>query len=170
MPTWVSLNLIRVGCGRSPRGVGSNIQREVFRHTMRSRQHEMVSDGDEPGNLKLFDGQHKAAAQVLLGATELPVRVFVNPAVNVLIQANTNAGSSLRQVAFDKAVMRHLGSTLYGDRLKQYQKMQSLPEDDFSFSEQDLVHHFRGERRQMERFILDAQRNAIARDPDNRFA
>ena len=42
MPTWVSLNLIRAGCGRSPPRVGSNIQREVFPHTMRPRQHEMV--------------------------------------------------------------------------------------------------------------------------------
>ena len=120
------------------------------------------------GELKMFDGQHKAAAQILLGVKKLPVRVFVNPSVNVLIQTNTNAGSSLRQVAFDKAVMRHLGSTLYGDRLKQYQKMHSLSADEFSFSEQDLVHHFRGERRQMQRFIMDAQRNAIARDGENR--
>ena len=69
---------------------------------------------------------------------------------------------------FDKAVMRHLGSTLYGDRLSQYQKMHNLSGEDFSFSEQDLVLHFRGEKRQMERFIVDAQRNAIARDSDNR--
>ena len=88
-----------------------------------------------------------------MGFNVLPVRVFVNPSVNVLIQANTNAGSTLRQVAFDKAVMRHLGSTLYGDRLKRYQEMHGIAEDNFSFSEQDLVHHFRGERRQMERFM-----------------
>ena len=31
------------------------------------------------GKLKLFDGQHKAAAQILLGVRELPVRVFVEP-------------------------------------------------------------------------------------------
>ena len=157
----------------NPRSIGSNI-RGLIEEFLKGRPQLhaglawWTADGDEPGNLKLFDGQHKAAAQILLGATKLPVRVFVNPSVNVLIQANTNAGSSLRQVAFDKAVMRHLGSTLYGDRLKQYQKMHNLPEDEFSFSEQDLVHHFRGERRQMERFIIDAQRNAIARDSDNR--
>ncbi len=125
-------------------------------------------ENEEGGILKLFDGQHKAAAQILLGATELPVRVFVSPSVNVLIQANTNAGSTLRQVAFDKAVMRHLGSTLYGDRLRRYQGMHELLDDDFSFSEQDLVLHFKGERRQMQRFIIDAQRNAIVRDGENR--
>ena len=157
----------------NPRSIGSNI-RGLIEEFLKKRPQLHVglawwtSDPEHAGNLKLFDGQHKAAAQILLGAKELPVRVFVNPSVNVLIQANTNAGSSLRQVAFDKAVMRHLGSTLYGDRLLQYQKMHNLSKDDFSFSEQDLVQHFRGERRQMERFIIDAQRNAVARDGDNR--
>ncbi|MDE0070600.1 MAG: HNH endonuclease [Caldilineaceae bacterium] len=157
----------------NPRSIGSNI-RGLIEEFLKKRPQLHVGlawwtpDSDGAGYLKLFDGQHKAAAQILLGATELPVRVFVNPSVNVLIQTNTNAGSSLRQVAFDKAVMRHLGSTLYGDRLKQYQEMHNLSEDDFSFSERDLVHHFRGERRQMERYIIDAQRNAIARDAENR--
>ena len=157
----------------NPRSIGSNI-RGLIEEFLKERPQLHVGlaswtpDADNSGKLKLFDGQHKAAAQILLGAKELPVRVFVDPCVNVLIQTNTNAGSSLRQVAFDKAVMRHLGSTLYGDRLKQYQTMHSLSEDDFSFSEQDLVEHFRGERRQMQRFIIDAQRNAIARDGENR--
>ena len=157
----------------NPRSIGSNI-RGLIEEFLKERPQLHVGlawwtpDSDNAGYLKLFDGQHKAAAQIFLGVKELPVRVFVRPSVNVLIQTNTNAGSNLRQVAFDKAVMRHLGSTLYGDRLKQYQKMHSLLEDDFSFSEQDLVHHFRGERRQMQRFIIDVQRNAIARDNENR--
>ncbi len=157
----------------NPRSIGSNI-RGLIEEFLKERPQLHVGlawwtpDSSDRGTLKLFDGQHKAAAQIFLGATELPVRVFVNPSVDVLIETNTNAGSRLRQVAFDKATMRHLGSTLYDDRLQQFQKMQGLLEDDFSFSEQNLVHHFRGERRQMQRFIIDAQRDAIARDPNNR--
>jgi hypothetical protein len=70
-------------------------------------------EDDGAGPVKVFDGQHKAAAQILLGARELPVRVFVEPDVNVLLQANTNAGGKLRQVAFDVAVMRHLERALF---------------------------------------------------------
>ena len=153
----------------NPRSIGSNI-RGLIEEFLQQRPQLHVGlawwapDTNGAGNLKLFDGQHKAAAQIFLGVKDLPVRVFVKPSVNTLVQANTNAGSVLRQVAFDKAVMRHLGSTLYGDRLKQYQTMHSLQEDDFSFSEQDLVRHFRGEQRQMRRFIVDAQRHAITRD------
>ena len=73
---------------------------------------------DGTGKIKIFDGQHKAAAQILIGSRELPVRVFVKPDLNVLVQANTNAADKLRQVAFDTAVLRHLGSTLYAERVK----------------------------------------------------
>lgn len=119
------------------------------------------------GAVKVFDGQHKAAAQILLGVRELPKRIFLEPDVNVLLQANTNAGGKLRQVAFDVAVMRHLGSSLYVDRVKCYQSLWGLSEDDYSFSERDLVRFFRGERREMERYIIDAQRDAITHDQEN---
>ena len=125
-------------------------------------------ENDGAGPVKVFDGQHKAAAQVLLGVRELPVRIFLEPDVNVLLQANTNAAGKLRQVAFDTAVMRHLGSSLYFERVKRYQSMRGLKDDDYDFSEQDLVHFFRGESREMERYIIDAQRDAITRDTDNR--
>ncbi|MYE33031.1 MAG: HNH endonuclease [Chloroflexi bacterium] len=156
----------------NPRSIGSSV-RGLIEEFLKERPQLHVGlawwtpDGDGTGPLKLFDGQHKAAAQILLGVEHLPVRVFVEPPVNLLVQTNSNAGSVLRQVAFDKAVMRRLGSRQYGDRLTQYQTMHNLPEDDFSFSEQDLVKHFRGER-QMLRYIIDAQRNEIAHAGDNR--
>ena len=150
----------------NPRSIGSNIRGliEEFRAS-RPQLHvalawwEASEDGE--GEIKVFDGQHKAAAQILLGVRELPVRIFVDPDTNVLLQANTNAGGKLRQVAFDTAVMRHLGSTLYAERVNQYRKLRGLSDDDYSFSKQDLVRFFRGERREMERYIVDAQRDAV---------
>jgi hypothetical protein len=64
--------------------------------------------------------------------------------------------------------MRHLGSTLYAERVKQYKAMRGLADDDYSFSEADLVRFFKGERREMERYIIDAQRDAITHNPENR--
>ena len=157
----------------NPRSIGTNI-RGLIEEFLKGRPQLHVglawwAGGDsEAGKLSLFDGQHKAAAQILLGVKRLPVRVFVNPPIDVLMQANTNAGSTLKQVAFDKAVMRHLGNTLYEDRLRKYQAMKGLSDEDYSFSEQDLVVHYRGESKQMQRYIIDAQRDAIAGDPDNR--
>lgn len=157
----------------NPRSIGSNV-RGLIEEFIKKRPQLHVGlawwapDQDGCGLIKLFDGQHKAAAQILLGIRELPVRVFVEPDINVLLQANTNAGGKLRQVAFDTAVMRHLGSTLYLERVRQYQSMRGLPENDYAFSEADLVRFFRGERREMERYIIDAQRDAITHGKENK--
>lgn len=156
----------------NPRSIGANIRGliEEFLHR-RPQLHVGLAwwapERDGAGPAKVFDGQHKAAAQILLGARELLVRVFLEPDVNVLLLTNTNAGGKLRQVAFDVAVMRHLGSSLYVDRVRRYQSMRGLAEDDYSFSEQDLVRFFRGERREMERYIIDAQRDGITHDQKN---
>ena len=157
----------------NPRSIGSNI-RGLIEEFIQKRPQLHVAlawwapEIDGTGPLKVFDGQHKAAAQILLGTRELPVRVFLEPDTNVLLQANTNAGGKLRQVAFDVAVMRHLGSSLYVDRVRKYQSMRGMAEDDYGFSEQDLVRFFKGERREMERYVIDAQRDAITHAPDNR--
>jgi hypothetical protein len=126
------------------------------------------ADDDNSGPVRVFDGQHKAAAQILLGVRQLPVRIFVNPDLKVLLQANTNAGDKLKQVAFDMAVMRHLGSALYRERLAEYRKAKSLLEADLSFSEQAVVAHFKASSRETQKYILDSVRNAITHDPDNR--
>jgi hypothetical protein len=156
----------------NPRSIGANI-RGLIEEFLQKRPQLHVGlawwapDATGAGPVKLFDGQHKAAAQILLGVRALLVRVFLEPDINVLLLTNTNAGGKLRQVAFDTAVMRHLGSSLYVDRIKRYRSMRGLAEDDYSFSEQDLVRFFRGERREMERYIIDAQRDAITRDQQN---
>ena len=127
-----------------------------------------ASTDDVSGPVKVFDGQHKAAAQILLGVDRLPVRVFVEPDTNVLLQANTNAGDKLRQIAFDAAVLRHLGSSLYVERVRQFQQMKDLREDDYKFSEKDLVAFFKGEYREMVRYIVDSARDSITHNKDNK--
>ena len=117
----------------NPRSIGPNI-RGLIEEFMKKRPQLQVAlawwepGSDGAGPVKIFDGQHKAAAQVLLGVRELPVRIFLQPDINLLLVTNTNAGDKLRQVAFDAAVMRHLGSTLYAERARQYQQMKGLDE------------------------------------------
>ena len=157
----------------NPRSIGSNI-RALIEEFMKKRPQLHVSLGwwatedDASGAVKIFDGQHKAAAQILLGVDKLPVRVFVEPDTNILLQANTNAGDKLRQIAFDSAVLRHLGSSLYIERVKQYQEMKGFREDDYSFSEKDLVTFFKGEYREMVRYIVDSVRDSINHNKDNK--
>jgi HNH endonuclease len=157
----------------NPRGIGGNI-RGLIEEFMKHRPQLHVGlawwapDAEGQGPIKLFDGQHKAAAQILLGVRKFPVRIFLNPDTNLLLQTNTNAGDKLRQVAFDTAVIRHLGSTLYAERIHQYQKMKGLADDNYDFSEKDLVTFFRGERREVLRYAVDSVRDSVTYNKDNK--
>jgi len=86
----------------------------------------------------------------------------------LLLTANTNAGTTLRQVAFDKSIQRRLGSSLFADRIDRYRREHNLDATDGSFSEKDLVQYFKGEAREMKRYILDSVRDSITHSPDNR--
>ncbi len=158
----------------NPRAIGGSLN-GLIEEFHRKRPQLQVSlawmelkEGETKTRVQVFDGQHKATAQVLLGARELPMRVFLNPNLDTLLTANTNAGTTLRQIAFDKSVQRHLGSALFLDRLERYRKDRGLPLDAENFSEQDLVNHFKGEWREMRRYILDAVRDAITHHPENK--
>lgn len=158
----------------NPRAIGGSLNSLVEEfHRRRPQLHVALAwaelKGDVgPVHLRVFDGQHKATAQVILGVRELPIRVFLNPDLDVLLTTNTNAGTTLRQIAFDKSVQRHLGSALFQERIDRYRRETAKAETDESFSEKDLVHHFRGERREMQRYILDAIRDSITHNPDNK--
>jgi len=157
----------------NPRPIGSNISKLILEfYRKRPQLHpalgwiEIVNSNSS--TLKIFDGQHKAAAQILLGVRSLPVRIFVNPDLDILLKTNFNAGTTLRQVAFDKSVQRHLGNTVYVQRVERYQAEHNLSSDDFSFSESDLVKYFKGESREVKKYILDAVRDTITYHPDNK--
>lgn len=157
----------------NPRAIGKNLKKLVEEfHRKRPQLHIALgwidTSDTEATKVRIFDGQHKAAAQVLLGVRDLLVRVFVDPDTDTLLTANTHAGTTLRQVAFDKSVQRSLGSSLLADRMARYRNDIGKDEDDESFSERDLVNHFKGESREMKRYILDWVRNSITTHDENK--
>ena len=157
----------------NPRAIGSNLRKLVVEfHKKLPQLHVSLGWVDTcegtQAKVQIFDGQHKAAAQILLGSRALPVRVFIDPDTNVLLTANTNAGTTLRQVAFDKSVQRSLGSSLLQDRIDRYLRDQGRDPGDESFSERELVNHFKGESREMRRYIVDRVRDSITTHAENR--
>lgn len=159
----------------NPRAIGKNLRKLVEEfHKGLPQLHITLGwidtslSNSNKVKVQVFDGQHKAAAQILLGVGTLPVRVFIDPDTDRLLTANTHAGTTLRQVAFDKSVQRSLGSSLLADRMDRYRSDRNIPDDDDSFSEQDLVNHFRGESREMKRYVLDWVRNSVTTHPDNK--
>ncbi len=152
----------------NPRGINKSISLLIKEfHKPNPQLHLSLArlDGDK---IRIFDGQHKAVAQIMLGVKSIVVRLFISPDVERLIETNTNAGSKLKQIAFDKAIVRQLHDTLYSERLKKYQVDHYLDEDNFSFSEQNLVDYFKGERGNIRLYIINSQKNAITRSPENK--
>lgn len=127
-----------------------------------------LATGDERAAVHIFDGQHKLAAQALLGVEAAPVRVFIDPDLDTLLMANAHAGTRLRQVAFDRLAQRRLGKGLLDTRVRRFLADFGLPADFRAFSERGLAAHFRTRRAEVRRETLDALRDAIVRDPANR--
>lgn len=157
----------------NPRSIGSNVSKLIAEFYKGNPQLHIslgYIDNLESGKsaIKLFDGQHKAAAQIMLGTKEIPVRVFIDPDKDMIRKTNFNAGTTLRQVAFDKSVQRHLGSKIYRDRVERYQIETNRQPDDFAFSEKVLINFFKGESREMKRYIIDSVKDSITYAEDNR--
>jgi hypothetical protein len=156
----------------NPRSIGTNISKLVHEFYLKRPQlHIQLSWIDMTENeikVKVFDGQHKASAQIMLGVRELPMRVFIDPNIDILLTTNTNAGTTLKQVAFDKSVQRHLGSSLYFERIEQYMKDHKITDENYNFSERDLLKYFKGESKEVKRYIIDSVRDSISHNVDNK--
>jgi hypothetical protein len=157
----------------NPRSIGSNISKLIDEFYQGNPQLHVslgwidIHDTAD-AYVKIFDGQHKAAAQVMLDVREIPVRIFINPNEDLIILTNFRAGTVLKQVAFDKSIQRHLGNTLFFDRVKRYQSELTLEEENLNFSERQLVNYFKGESRELKRYILDSVRDGVTRNSDNK--
>ena len=152
----------------NPRGINNSIGKLIKEFDKQNPQLHLSLARIEDGKLKIFDGQHKAVAQILLGTKKLVVRVFLKPNIDRLTETNTNAGSTLRQIAFDKSIMRQLNNTLYSERVKKYQVAHNLKEDDYSFSEQQLIDFFKGDGANIKKYIIDSIKHSITNAKDNK--
>lgn len=88
----------------NPRGINKTISLLIKEfHKPNPQLHLSLArvDGEK---VKIFDGQHKAVAQIMLGVKSIVVRLFIEPDVDRLIETNTIAGSKLKQIAFDNGL------------------------------------------------------------------
>ena len=154
-------------CIINPRGINSSISLLVKEFKKGNPQLHLTLGRLEEGKIKIFDGQHKAVARILLGERKILIRLFVEPNVDRLTLTNATAGSTLRQIAFDKSIMRQLNNTLYQERVRKYQEEHNLPADCYDFSEANLVDYFKGISASIKKYIIDAIKSSITNSPDN---
>lgn len=152
----------------NPRGINSSISLLVKEFHKGNPQLHLSLARLNDNKIQVFDGQHKAVAQILLGSKKVLLRIFIDPNIDRLTETNTNAGSNLRQIAFDKSIMRQLNNTLYFEKIKKYQIDHSLPEDCFDFSEEQLAEYFKGENVNIKKYIIDSIKHSITYSKDSK--
>jgi hypothetical protein len=100
--------------------------------------------------LKLFDGQHKLAAQVLNNQTEVDIKVYVSPAgveesktlFDNLMITNLEAHSKLKQVPFYTSTLLDRLSVIYREFLEEFITAKA-PE---SHTEENFIHFLASEK------------------------
>ena len=152
----------------NPRGINNSISKLIKEFEKGNPQLHLSLARIDESKLKIFDGQHKAVAQIMLGAKSLMLRIFIDPNIDRLTETNTNAGSTLRQIAFDKSIMRQLNNTLYYERVKKYQDDHKLGDDNFTFSEQQLVDYFKGDNANIKKYVIDSIRHSVTNHKENK--
>lgn len=152
----------------NPRGINSSISLLIKEFSKSNPQLHLSLVRICDGGIRIFGWQHKAVAQILLGCKSILLRLFVDPDADRLTETNANAGSKLRQVAFDKSIMCQLNYTLYKERVRKYQREHSLSEDCYNFSEVQLVEYFRGVTGNIKKYIIDAIKSNITHDLSNK--
>jgi len=93
-------------------------------------------ENGEKSKVLLFDGQHKTAAQLVLGRKSIFCRVFINPNKDQLKDVNRRAHKELRQIEFFRSVLDTLGQDIFSVKFKEYlENPQTKPKSEKGFIE-----------------------------------
>ncbi len=80
----------------------------------------ITMDDKGRGRIKLFDGQHKAAAQLINGAEVLFVRVFINPDIDLINKTNFRAHTKLAQTHFPQLIADKVAHSIFDEDFSKY--------------------------------------------------
>jgi hypothetical protein len=94
------VSLVRNDTELQPRALEPERVWELYRHLLRHTQLQPAVGRLVDGSLLLFDGQHKAAAQVWAGREVLDCKVYLAPDIRRLKETNLSAHDKLRQMPF----------------------------------------------------------------------
>ena len=129
----------------NPRAVNlnlGNLIEEFGRGNPQLQQSLARIDGKK---VRIFDGQHKTVARILLGEREILVRLFLETDPAKLMETNTRAGKQLKQIEFDAQMERKVTKSLFQMRLQQYRSDHGYADDDQSFLTDELIDELLGD-------------------------
>ena len=112
----------------------------------------------------LFDGQHKAAAQIWLGREEIECKIYIDPKEVAIKEANIAAHTSLRQMSLYTSITLRRLSDLHKDYWEEWEKISGKKSEEYFVS--FLVSRGK-KRREANEMIRAAIYDAILGSKDN---
>ncbi|MCL4378151.1 MAG: hypothetical protein M1409_07215 [Actinobacteria bacterium] len=96
---------------------------DLYRHLLVNSQLTPSVCRLEGNNIFLFDGQHKAAAQIWAGREEIECKVYISPDIKILKETNLAAHDRLRQMPFFASVLINKWASIFNEEWKDYMDM-----------------------------------------------
>jgi len=121
---------------------------------------------DEDGALLLFDGQHKAAAQIWAGRPMIECKVYLQPDARTLKETNLTAHGPLRQMTFYSIELMRKYADIFGEDWSEYMTLEG-EKSELGFHN-FLVNNKKKKKAQARKEIELAICNEIVYDPDNK--
>ncbi|MCL0073924.1 hypothetical protein M1O50_03480 [Dehalococcoidia bacterium] len=93
---------------------------ELYRHLLTHTQLSPAICRLVDGQILLFDGQHKSAAQIWAGRKEIECKVYIDPDVKRTKDTNLTAHDKLRQMPFFTSVLINKWADLFKEEWQEY--------------------------------------------------
>jgi hypothetical protein len=104
-----------------PRALRQKSMWGLYRHFLRNTQlAPSICRFDNDGQLLLFDGQHKAAAQIWAGRKVVECKVYIRPVAQRLKETNLEAHQLYRQMSFYPAELMKKYADIFGEDWDEY--------------------------------------------------
>ena len=92
----------------------------LFRHFQRNPILQSSLGRIDESKIKLFDGQHKAAAILWNGHSEIECKIYIQPEIRLLNQTNISAHDKFAQTRFFSSIMVQKLGTQFGKEFEEY--------------------------------------------------
>jgi hypothetical protein len=114
----------------------------------------------------LFDGQHKAAAQIWFGRKEVECKIYVDPSEVAIKEANIAAHTALRQMSLYTSIAVRRLSDLYSDYWEEFEKVSGQKSEELFVSFLESKGKKRSEAIEMYKAAIY---DAVLQSSDNKF-
>lgn len=103
-----------------PRPLEMNRLWDLYRHLLVNSQLTPSVCRLSENKILLFDGQHKAAAQIWAGRKEIECKIYIEPNIKLLKETNLVAHDKLRQMPFFTSVLINKWASIFAEEWKEY--------------------------------------------------